>query len=161
MFAHESQPHIQRVWLPNEDVPGLAMTRAFGDFDMKSHGIIVTPEVTHRRLTPEDQFLLLACDGVSLLNFASEEPEKPYYNAYNFLQYICSELVHPSCIQRVGNVCSFLYVNGERTEQLTPTHILGGSSSKKIKKEILTNVFENVFIVCRSASEMFSQRKIM
>ncbi|KNA14289.1 hypothetical protein SOVF_108770 [Spinacia oleracea] len=64
VFAHESQPHIQRVWLPNEDVPGLAMTRAFGDFDMKSHGIIVTPEVTHRRLTPEDQFLLLACDGV-------------------------------------------------------------------------------------------------
>ncbi|XP_021739058.1 probable protein phosphatase 2C 72 isoform X1 [Chenopodium quinoa] len=64
VFAHESQPHIQRVWLPNEDVPGLAMTRAFGNFDMKSYGIIVTPEITHRRVTSEDQFLVLACDGV-------------------------------------------------------------------------------------------------
>lgn len=67
VFAHESQPHIQRVWLPNEDIPGLAMSRAFGDFDMKNCGIIATPVVTHRRLTSKDQFLVLACDGVSLL----------------------------------------------------------------------------------------------
>lgn len=64
VFAHESQPHIQRVWLPNEDIPGLAMSRAFGDFDMKNCGIIATPVVTHRRLTSKDQFLVLACDGV-------------------------------------------------------------------------------------------------
>lgn len=64
VFAHESQPHIQRVWLPDEDVPGLAMTRAFGDFDMKNCGVIVTPEITQRHLTSEDQFLVLACDGV-------------------------------------------------------------------------------------------------
>ncbi|CAO2818033.1 unnamed protein product [Amaranthus hypochondriacus] len=64
VFAHKSQPHILRVWLPDEDVPGLAMTRAFGDFDLKSYGIIATPEVTRHRITSNDLFLVLACDGV-------------------------------------------------------------------------------------------------
>ncbi|KAL2940212.1 putative protein phosphatase 2C 12 [Bienertia sinuspersici] len=64
VFAHESQLHIQRVWLPDEDSPGLAMSRAFGDFDVKDYGIIATPEVTHHRIMSTDLFLVLACDGV-------------------------------------------------------------------------------------------------
>ena len=68
VFAHKSQPHILRVWLPDEDVPGLAMTRAFGDFDLKTYGIIATPELTRRRITSNDLFLVLACDGVCLIS---------------------------------------------------------------------------------------------
>ncbi|KAL9230374.1 hypothetical protein vseg_005736 [Gypsophila vaccaria] len=64
VFALENEQHIQRVWLPEEDIPGLAMSRAFGDFDMKSNGIIVTPVVSHHRLSPEDLFVILATDGV-------------------------------------------------------------------------------------------------
>ncbi|GLT85509.1 hypothetical protein SLE2022_036980 [Rubroshorea leprosula] len=56
--------HIQRVWLPDEDSPGLAMSRAFGDFLLKNHGVIAIPDVSHRRLTPDDQFIVLATDGV-------------------------------------------------------------------------------------------------
>ena len=67
VFAHMTQPHIQRVWFPNEDVPGLAMSRAFGDFDMKHYGIIVTPDVSQHHLTPNDHFVVLASDGVSSL----------------------------------------------------------------------------------------------
>lgn len=64
VFAHETQPHIPRVWFPNGDAPGLAMSRAFGDFDMKHYGIIVTPDVSQHHLTSNDHFVVLASDGV-------------------------------------------------------------------------------------------------
>ncbi|XP_030491086.2 probable protein phosphatase 2C 72 [Cannabis sativa] len=58
------EPESKRVWLPNEYMPGLAMSRAFGDFILKPYGVISVPDVTHRRLTPNDQFIVLATDGV-------------------------------------------------------------------------------------------------
>ncbi|KAI3690665.1 hypothetical protein L2E82_48853 [Cichorium intybus] len=64
VMALREEPHIDRVWLPHHDSPGLAMSRAFGDFVLKSHGIIAVPDVTYHRLTPKDQFLVLASDGV-------------------------------------------------------------------------------------------------
>ncbi|KAL8522176.1 hypothetical protein ACS0TY_012356 [Phlomoides rotata] len=64
VLALKEEPHIQRVWLPYDDSPGLAMSRAFGDFVLKNNGIICTPEVTYHRLSPNDAFLVLASDGV-------------------------------------------------------------------------------------------------
>ncbi|XP_058189140.1 probable protein phosphatase 2C 72 [Rhododendron vialii] len=64
VVALKEEPHIQRVWLPHLDSPGLAMSRAFGDFLLKNHGIIAIPDVSYRRLTSNDQFLVLATDGV-------------------------------------------------------------------------------------------------
>ncbi|KAA8525180.1 hypothetical protein F0562_006956 [Nyssa sinensis] len=64
VIALKEEPHIQRVWLPHEDTPGLAMSRAFGDFILKNHGIIAIPDVSFRCLTSNDQFLVLATDGV-------------------------------------------------------------------------------------------------
>ncbi|XP_063946731.1 probable protein phosphatase 2C 72 isoform X2 [Daucus carota subsp. sativus] len=64
VLALKDESHVQRVWLPHEDSPGLAMSRAFGDFMLKNHGVISTPEVTCHRLTFSDQFLVLATDGV-------------------------------------------------------------------------------------------------
>uniref|UniRef100_A0A1J3GX80 PPM-type phosphatase domain-containing protein n=1 Tax=Noccaea caerulescens TaxID=107243 RepID=A0A1J3GX80_NOCCA len=64
VLALESEPHIKRVWLPNENAPGLAMSRSFGDFVLKSYGVIATPQVSTHQITPRDQFLLLASDGV-------------------------------------------------------------------------------------------------
>ncbi|KAK2982900.1 hypothetical protein RJ640_006314 [Escallonia rubra] len=64
VMALKEEPHIQRVWLPQVDSPGLAMSRAFGDFLLKNHGIIAIPDVSYRRLTSNDQFLVLATDGV-------------------------------------------------------------------------------------------------
>ncbi|KAM7507554.1 hypothetical protein LguiA_018007 [Lonicera macranthoides] len=64
VMALKEEPHIQRVWLPHNDSPGLAMSRAFGDFVLKKHGIIAIPDLSHRRLTSQDQFLVLASDGV-------------------------------------------------------------------------------------------------
>ncbi|GMH11841.1 hypothetical protein Nepgr_013682 [Nepenthes gracilis] len=64
VFALGQEPHIQRVWLPHEDSPGLAMSRALGDFVLKEHGVIAATHVSFHRLTPNDQFLVLATDGV-------------------------------------------------------------------------------------------------
>ncbi|KAK4490988.1 hypothetical protein RD792_001709 [Penstemon davidsonii] len=64
VLALKEEAHIQRVWLPYEDSPGLAMSRAFGDFVLKTHGIIAIPDISHHRLSPNDKFLVLASDGV-------------------------------------------------------------------------------------------------
>ncbi|XP_073000044.1 probable protein phosphatase 2C 12 [Typha latifolia] len=64
IFALRDEPNIQRVWLPDENYPGLAMARSFGDFQLKHYGVISVPEVSYRRLTNRDQFIILASDGV-------------------------------------------------------------------------------------------------
>ncbi|XP_060211269.1 probable protein phosphatase 2C 72 [Lycium barbarum] len=64
VLALQEEPHIKRVWLPHEDVPGLAMSRAFGDFMLKNYGIISKPDVSYHHISPHDQFLVLATDGV-------------------------------------------------------------------------------------------------
>lgn len=50
--------------MPNNDSPGLAMARAFGDFCLKDFGLISVPEISYRRLTEKDEFVVLATDGV-------------------------------------------------------------------------------------------------
>ncbi|KAG0499291.1 hypothetical protein HPP92_003594 [Vanilla planifolia] len=45
VFALRDEPDIQRVWLPDTNFPGLAMARAFGDFELKNYGVIATPQV--------------------------------------------------------------------------------------------------------------------
>ncbi|XP_076954446.1 putative protein phosphatase 2C 33 [Bidens hawaiensis] len=64
VFALHDEPDVTRVWLPNNNSPGLAMARAFGDFCLKDFGLISVPDIFHRRLTENDQFVVLASDGI-------------------------------------------------------------------------------------------------
>ncbi|KAL6905993.1 hypothetical protein ACP4OV_003594 [Aristida adscensionis] len=64
VFAMDDEPDVPRLWLPDQDAPGLAMARAFGDFCLKNHGLICTPEVYYRKLSEKDDFLVLATDGI-------------------------------------------------------------------------------------------------
>lgn len=64
VFALQDEPEVARVWLPNTDSPGLAMARAFGDFCLKDFGLISVPEISYRRLTEKDEFIVLATDGI-------------------------------------------------------------------------------------------------
>ena len=67
IFSLHDEPGVYRVWLPNEERqrgPGLAISRAFGDYYIKGFGLISEPEVTQRRITCRDQFAILATDGV-------------------------------------------------------------------------------------------------
>ena len=54
----------ERVWLKNEDVPGLAMSRSFGDDVAHSIGVISQPEIFEYNFVNEDKFILLASDGI-------------------------------------------------------------------------------------------------
>mmetsp|Transcript_43267 Transcript_43267/g.63466 ORF Transcript_43267/g.63466 Transcript_43267/m.63466 type:complete len:489 (+) Transcript_43267:202-1668(+) len=54
-----------RVWLDAEMTQiGLAMARSLGDRAVKDIGVIPEPEVRQRDIQPEDQFMILATDGV-------------------------------------------------------------------------------------------------
>ncbi|XP_027365522.1 probable protein phosphatase 2C 34 isoform X1 [Abrus precatorius] len=64
VFCLHDEPGVHRVWLPDEESPGLAMSRAFGDYCIKDYGLISVPEVTHRNITTRDHFVVLATDGV-------------------------------------------------------------------------------------------------
>ncbi|KAL3622734.1 hypothetical protein CASFOL_032029 [Castilleja foliolosa] len=64
VLAMDEEPKVFRIWMPDQDCPGLAMARAFGDFCLKDYGLISTPNVTYRKLTNNDEFVVLATDGI-------------------------------------------------------------------------------------------------
>lgn len=64
VFCLDDEPGVHRLWLPNDDAPGLAMSRAFGDHCVKNYGLISVPDVSQRSITSRDRFVVLATDGV-------------------------------------------------------------------------------------------------
>ncbi|KAI6693003.1 hypothetical protein NL676_020713 [Syzygium grande] len=64
VYCLPDEPGLYRVWRPNDKTPGLAVSRAFGDFCLKDFGLISVPYVTQRKITGRDQFIILASDGV-------------------------------------------------------------------------------------------------
>ena len=54
----------QRVWHLNENIPGLAMSRSFGDHCAAQVGVIADPEVSEMNLSEKDKFIVIASDGV-------------------------------------------------------------------------------------------------
>ena len=53
-----------RVWLKEEQIPGLAMSRSLGDLMAVRAGVIPDPEIRAHELSTEDKILILASDGV-------------------------------------------------------------------------------------------------
>eukprot|EP00850_Spirogloea_muscicola_P005115 SM000023S07571 [mRNA] locus=s23:237275:239822:+ [translate_table: standard] len=66
VYAPRDEPDVWRVFLPNEEWPGLAMARAFGDMVLKDHGVTATPAISSVSLASDgsDVFIVLATDGV-------------------------------------------------------------------------------------------------
>lgn len=60
------------------------MSRAFGDFLLKDHGVIAIPDISYRTLTSSDQFIVLASDGVRVICL-----EEHFHNFFR-LNYIFS-----------------------------------------------------------------------
>ena len=60
-----------RVYMKDKDMPGLAMTRSFGDNFASIAGTICEPEIKEHILVPEDKFMILASDG--LFEFINSE----------------------------------------------------------------------------------------
>ena len=53
-----------RVWLKDQDIPGLAMSRSLCDTVAHSVGVVSTPEMIERTLTEEDRVIVLGSDGL-------------------------------------------------------------------------------------------------
>lgn len=52
------------MWLPDQELPGLAMSRSMGDQIAHSVGVTSVPEVTEHNLCENDSFVIVATDGV-------------------------------------------------------------------------------------------------
>ena len=48
----------------NENIPGLAMSRSFGDHAAVEVGVISEPEILEMNLVEDDKFIVIASDGV-------------------------------------------------------------------------------------------------
>ena len=88
-----------RVYMKDKDLPGLAMTRSFGDGFASIAGTISIPEIKEHILKPEDKFLILASDG--LFEFISSEEVGNYVKSY----YEKNDIV---------GCCEFLYKESYR-----------------------------------------------
>lgn len=71
----------QRVWLKDQDYPGLAMSRSLGDYVAQSVGVSPDPEVSYYDVTMNDRFFVIASDGVweFLSNERIAEIAMPFY----------------------------------------------------------------------------------
>ena len=54
----------ERIWIKEEEVPGLAMTRSFGDRVAATVGVISEPEIKEFELNINDKFMIIASDGI-------------------------------------------------------------------------------------------------
>lgn len=77
-----------RVWLKNQNIPGLAMSRSIGDVVAHSVGVEWTPEIKEFDLKKEDKILIVATDGLwefvtnkqvldTILPFYKNDKKKP------------------------------------------------------------------------------------
>jgi len=54
----------ERVWIKEEEVPGLAMTRSFGDRVAATVGVMSEPEIKEFYFDEGDKFMIIASDGI-------------------------------------------------------------------------------------------------
>ena len=65
-FIDEDNKYLgpDRVWNEGEELPGLAMSRSFGDEIAKKVGVISEPEVNIFPYKNDDKFIVIASDGL-------------------------------------------------------------------------------------------------
>ncbi|KAH9602068.1 hypothetical protein KSS87_007006 [Heliosperma pusillum] len=65
VICSDDEAGVYRLWPPKRiPGPGLALSRAFGDHSLKQYGLISEPQMTMRHIDINDQFAILATDGV-------------------------------------------------------------------------------------------------
>ena len=87
-----------RVYMKDKEMPGLAMTRSFGDYFGSTAGTISEPEVTEHILSEEDKFIVIASDG--LYEFIQSEEVIEYVREFyerNDIVGCCEFLYKESC----------------------------------------------------------------
>eukprot|EP00735_Rhodelphis_limneticus_P006894 TRINITY_DN19362_c0_g1::TRINITY_DN19362_c0_g1_i1::g.7883::m.7883 TRINITY_DN19362_c0_g1::TRINITY_DN19362_c0_g1_i1::g.7883 ORF type:complete len:380 (-),score=67.25,sp/Q7XJ53/P2C35_ARATH/36.67/2e-49,PP2C/PF00481.16/5e-49,SpoIIE/PF07228.7/0.69,SpoIIE/PF07228.7/0.0035 TRINITY_DN19362_c0_g1_i1:51-1190(-) len=83
-----------RVWLKDQNMPGLAMSRSLGDFLAKSVGVIAEAEVKKAHLGPQHRFMVLASDGV--WEFISCDEVCEYVRQFTDPEEACRAIIEES-----------------------------------------------------------------
>ncbi len=83
-----------RVWLADENVPGLAMSRSIGDIVAERVGVICEPEIFEMKLAGDEKFIIIASDGIweFISNDKAVEMVVPFW-AENDPEGACDKLV--------------------------------------------------------------------
>jgi len=55
---------VPRIWMEGKNLPGLAISRSFGDKLGQEIGVISVPELCELTLMEQEKFLILASDGL-------------------------------------------------------------------------------------------------
>lgn len=63
-IVHTEEGGVPRLYAEYAGVD-LAMSRAFGDFELMQYGLISVPEISYHQITQRDEFIIVATDGVS------------------------------------------------------------------------------------------------
>ena len=108
----------ERVWLKGEDLPGLAMSRSFGDDVAHMIGVTSKPEIMEFKLYEEDKFIMLGSDGIFEFITSDEAVNmvKDFYlkndieGALNYLYKISSQrwIVEEEVIDDITLIIIFL-----------------------------------------------------
>ncbi len=87
----------ERVWIKEEEVPGLAMTRSFGDRVAATVGVMSEPEIKEFNFEEGDKFMIIASDGIWEFISSQEciDIIKDYYDK-NDLKGCCEYLYQES-----------------------------------------------------------------
>lgn len=97
----------------------LSVSRALGDFEFKSNEslskdeqlVIVKPEITHRKLTENSEFILIGCDGIwetkkteVIMKFVRNKIQEKKYSLRAIIELLLDEL-----IAKYSSGCFFNY----------------------------------------------------
>lgn len=80
-----------RLWCQDGAYPGTAFTRSLGDQVAERIGVCAEPELLRRELAPEDEFLLIASDGV--FEFLSSQAVVDIVSHYDDILEACRAVV--------------------------------------------------------------------
>ena len=95
----EGDDAVMRVWVKGENYPGIAVSRTIGDEVAKSVGVEHSPEIIETTLTGNEQFIVVASDGIweFLSNDKVKELVMPYY-LNNKPNEACEKLIHEASL---------------------------------------------------------------
>ena len=98
-----------RIYMKDDNIPGLAMSRSFGDYYASLAGAICEPEVEEYILEDNDKFIIIASDGLweymtndEVVNIVSD-----YYNKQDptsCIEYLYKEAKKRWILQEGDNI---------------------------------------------------------
>lgn len=87
-----------RVWLGDQDIPGLAMSRSIGDNICRDIGVTSEPEVLVHKVQDNDLFAIWASDGVWEF-ISNERAIEIVWKNKGSLKKACNELIEASVLE--------------------------------------------------------------